>query len=425
MHLGQQNPVVDGLSLKELGDSVLVELELRRKGLPFLKHVEYRIVSKCFQIPVQRRYSDFELFHGLLLQKFIYRKVPPLPPKRILKGVLNSMSDREFNDSRRRGLQRFMTLVIRHPVLAGDELVNIFLSASSTEVQNMLRDAYKKTGDEFLTSQMALHGKVYLPEDIQTQAAANREVIANIHSSFNKLRDVAERMAQRSRENSTDLLMFGKDLSELGSDTSDLPVNATMSKAWKTQRKSLVELSGEFGLLADKAAHQGSREEDEVVEKLNLLLEQLQSYRDLCDRHDSGVLLEHQRAFEKRSGPPFHTNGPVATHLKYQNSIEQSESRLSQQENTIITMEMRSYFSLLCLHQETQLVFTYLPLVTSILGTFVHSQIQGHKEMGDVWGDLHPKLKDLFESANEASIRSSSQTHTSRRQKTCAVIGPA
>lgn len=44
--------------------------------------------------------------------------------------------------------------------------------------------------------------------------------------------------------------------SELGSDTPDLPVNATMSKAWKTQRKSLVELSGEFGLLADKAAHQ-------------------------------------------------------------------------------------------------------------------------------------------------------------------------
>jgi len=54
--------------------------------------------------------------------------------------------------------------------------------------------------------------KVNLPEGMQSQAAANREVIASIHSSFNKLRDVAERIAQRSRENSTDLLMFGKDL---------------------------------------------------------------------------------------------------------------------------------------------------------------------------------------------------------------------
>ncbi|XP_073722251.1 sorting nexin-8 isoform X2 [Misgurnus anguillicaudatus] len=409
MHMGQQNPLVDGLSLKELGDSVLVEIEEQRKKMSFLKHVEYRIISKCFQVPVHRRYSDFELFHSLLLQKFIYRMVPPLPPKRILKGVLNSISDREFNDSRRRGLQRFMTLVIRHPVLAGDELVNIFLSESSGDVQHKLREAFKKSGDEFLSSQMALHGKVYLPEDIHRQAATNREVIVNIHSSFHKLRDVAERMAQRSRENSTDLLMFGKDLSELGSDTSDLPASAVLGKAWLTQRKSLVELSGEFGLLADKAAHQGSREEDEVVEKLNLLLEQLQSYKELCDRHDNGVLLEHQRAFERRSS--------VVKHLKNQNSIEQPESRLTQ-ENTIITMEMRSYFSLLCLHQETQLVFTHLPLVTNILGAFVHSQIQGHKEMGDVWGDLHPKLKSLFDSANEAS------SHSSTELKTCAVIAP-
>ncbi|KAI7811352.1 sorting nexin-8 isoform X2 [Triplophysa rosa] len=417
MHMDQQNPLVDGLSLKGLGDSVLVEIEPQRKRIPFLKHVEYRIISKCFQIPVHRRFSDFELFHSLLLQKFIYRMVPPLPPKGILKGVLNSISDREFYDSRRRGLQRFMTLVIRHPVLAGDELVSIFLQASSADVQHKLREAFKKSGDEFLTSQMALHGKVYLPEDIHSQAATNREVIANIHNSFQKLRDVAERMAQRSRENSTDLLMFGKDLSELGSDTSDLPASAALGKAWTTQRKSLVELSGEFGLLADKAAHQGSREEDEVVEKLNLLLEQLQSYKELCDRHDNGVLIEHQRAFEKRSGP-------MARHMKRHSSIEQPNCLLTQQENTILTMELRNYFSLLCLHQETQLVFTHLPLITNILGTFVHLQIQGHKEMGDVWGDLHPKLKSLFDNANEASSRSSSQTHISTERKTRAITSP-
>ncbi|KAA0722514.1 Sorting nexin-8 [Triplophysa tibetana] len=367
MHMDQQNPLVDGLSLKELGDSVLVEIEPLRKRIHFLKHVEYRIISKCFQIPVHRMFSDFELFHSLLVQKFIYRMVPPLPPKRILKGVLNSISDREFNDTRRRGLQRFMTLVIRHPVLAGDELVSIFLQASSADVQHKLREAVKKSGDEFLTSQMALHGKVYLPEDIHSQAATNREVIANIHNSFHKLRDVAERMAQRSRENSTDLLLFGKDLSELGSDTSDLPASAALGKAWKTQRKSLVEMSGEFGLLADKAAHQGTREEDEVVEKLNLLLEQLQSYKELCDRHDNGVLIEHLRAFEKRSGP-------IATHLRRQSSVEQPNCLLTQ--------------------------------------------------MGDVWGDLHPKLKSLFDNANESSSRSSSETHISTKRKTRAITAP-
>lgn len=53
-----------------------------------------------------------------------------------------------------------------------------------------------------------------------------------------------------------------------------------------------------------------------------------------------------------------------------------------QQENAIQTMELRSYFSLYCLHQETQLVHAYLPLTSHILGAFVNSQIQGHKEVG-------------------------------------------
>lgn len=53
-----------------------------------------------------------------------------------------------------------------------------------------------------------------------------------------------------------------------------------------------------------------------------------------------------------------------------------------QQENVIQTMELRNYFSLYCLHQETQLVHVYLPLTSHILGAFVNSQIQGHKEVG-------------------------------------------
>lgn len=47
----------------------------------------------------------------------------------------------------------------------------------------------------------------------------------------------------------------------------------------------------------------------------------------------------------------------------------------------IQTMELRNYFSLYCLHQETQLIHAYLPLTSHILGAFVNSQIQGHKEV--------------------------------------------
>lgn len=52
----------------------------------------------------------------------------------------------------------------------------------------------------------------YLPADIQAQFLTSRELIKNIHSSFNRLRDRAEKMAERSKENAMDLLMFGREL---------------------------------------------------------------------------------------------------------------------------------------------------------------------------------------------------------------------
>lgn len=39
-----------------------------------------------FKSSVYRRYNDFVVFHEMLLQKFPYRMVPALPPKRMLGG---------------------------------------------------------------------------------------------------------------------------------------------------------------------------------------------------------------------------------------------------------------------------------------------------------------------------------------------------
>ncbi|XP_030634909.1 sorting nexin-8 [Chanos chanos] len=401
MRLVNQGPVSENPSLEDLlrRDGVVVEIVPEKKGLLFLKHVEYRLISKCFKVAVHRRYSDFDVFHSLLLQRFIYRMVPPLPPKRIFKGVLNSMSEREFIEVRCRGLQRFMTLVMRHPVISEDELLIIFMTASSADVQIKLREAFKRTGDEYMMYQMSSQCRVHFPDDIHAQTASSREVVENLLASFHRLRNMVERMAQRSRENSTDLLMFGKDLSSLGSETSHPPPSTpsgveTPSSVRKTQRPSLGE---EFNLLAEKAAKQGSREANEVVEKLNVFLEMLQSYKDLCVRHESGVFLEHQSALQKHN-----MNSVMCT--RDQRQTDQLESRIAQQENAIVTMEMRSYFSLHCLHQETQYVFMYLPHMLQVLGDFVHSQIQGHKEMHEVWSELHPKLTKLYEGTNKTPM---------------------
>ncbi|EDL89735.1 sorting nexin 8 (predicted) [Rattus norvegicus] len=394
MQMPQGNPLLLSYTLQELlaKDTVQVELIPEKKGL-FLKHVEYEVSSQRFKSSVYRRYNDFVVFHEVLLHKFPYRMVPALPPKRVLGA------DREFIEGRRRALKRFINLVARHPPFSEDVLLKLFLSFSGSDVQHKLKEAAQCVGDEFTNCKLAARAKDFLPADIQTQFAMSRELIRNVYNSFYKLRDRAERIASRAIDNAADLLIFGKELRQvtlaLGSDTTPLPSWAALHlSTWGSLKQALKGLSVEFALLADKAAQQGKKEENDVVEKLNLFLDLLQSYKDLCERHEKGVLHKHQRALHKYG--LMKRQMMSAAHGREPESVEQLESRIVEQENVIQTMELRNYFSLYCLHQETQLVHVYLPLTSHILGAFVNSQIQGHKEMSKVWNDLKPKLSCLF-----------------------------
>ena len=78
---------------------------------------------------VRRRYKDFEMFHELLLSRYLYRLVPRLPPKKL--PVAQSGA---FIEQRRRSLKRFLVLVVRHPVLSRDEITRYFLTATSGQV---------------------------------------------------------------------------------------------------------------------------------------------------------------------------------------------------------------------------------------------------------------------------------------------------
>uniref|UniRef100_A0A452TMH8 Sorting nexin 8 n=1 Tax=Ursus maritimus TaxID=29073 RepID=A0A452TMH8_URSMA len=395
MQMPQGNPLLLSYTLQELlaRDTVQVELIPEKKGL-FLKHVEYEVSSQVRgkrHVPPRFPISPCHLLHRL-----------PHDQSCLLTPRALPAADREFIEARRRALRRFINLVARHPPFSEDVALRLFLSFSGPDVQNKLKESAQCVGDEFLNCKLAPRAKDFLPADIQTQFAVSRELIRNVYNSFHKLRDRAERIASRAIDNAADLLIFGKELSALGSDTTPLPSWASLnSSTWGSLKQALKGLSVEFALLADKAAQQGKQEENDVVEKLNLFLDLLQSYKDLCERHEKGVLHKHQRALHKYSLMKRQMMS-AAVQSREPDSVEQLESRIVEQENAIQTMELRSYFSLYCLHQEMQLVHVYLPLTSHILGAFVNSQIQGHKEMSKVWNDLKPKLSFLFAGPNSS-----------------------
>jgi sorting nexin-3/12 len=61
---------------------------------------------------VRRRYSDFEVFRDLLERESVRVSIPPLPGK----VYLNRFDDGVIEE-RRRGLERFLRIVVGHPLL--------------------------------------------------------------------------------------------------------------------------------------------------------------------------------------------------------------------------------------------------------------------------------------------------------------------
>lgn len=61
--------------------------------------------------------------------------------------------------------------------------------------------------------------------------------------------------------------------------------------------------------------------------------------------------------------------------------MEKLEAKMLAQENVISNMELRSDFSLYCVHIETQLVYAYLETLSSILNSLVALNIRSNLEV--------------------------------------------
>jgi sorting nexin-1/2 len=76
------------------------------------------------QFSVLRRYSDFCWFHDQLCFTFPGIIMPPLPEKQAV-GRFST----EFIESRRRGLEKFMSRIVAHPSLVNSEILVSFLES--------------------------------------------------------------------------------------------------------------------------------------------------------------------------------------------------------------------------------------------------------------------------------------------------------
>ncbi|GAB7345943.1 hypothetical protein MBLNU457_4171t1 [Dothideomycetes sp. NU457] len=80
----------------------------------------------CFKLrnsAVRRRYSDFEYFRDILERESARVTIPPLPGK-----VYFNKFDDAVIEERRKGLERFLKIVVGHPLLqTGSRVLGAFV----------------------------------------------------------------------------------------------------------------------------------------------------------------------------------------------------------------------------------------------------------------------------------------------------------
>jgi len=114
----------------------------RTHGMGRSMYTDYEIVCRT-NIPafklrhssVRRRYSDFEYFRDILERESARVTIPPLPGK----VFTNRFSD-DVIEHRREGLQRFLQIVVGHPLLqTGSKVLAGFVQGELSSVLLVVR----------------------------------------------------------------------------------------------------------------------------------------------------------------------------------------------------------------------------------------------------------------------------------------------
>ncbi|XP_068631649.1 sorting nexin-8-like [Battus philenor] len=329
----------------EATDVISVELVPERKGL-ILKHCEYYVSSRRHGTTVTRRYNEFVQLCDVFCVKYPYRAVCRLPPKRVVVGGGSPL----FLQRRRAALQRWLTLVARHPVLAHDADLRIFLCESSLRLDKPKHDEFILAGtQDDPPGQMTI-------DEMQAAFVSEQEQLRLVQLGLNRLFKIFERVEGRCEAERADVRELGAALGALAS-----PAPADCSR-WLTVRNAIKSAADLATTMCESPIEEVDYE-DGSGSKVLLALDALGAYRELCARLTRGL---HG---ERAAAAAAQTHSAAASLLR-----------------------RRHRYALACCAQESRVARAYALAALESLHELLRTRGAAHSRVAAMWAGLHAAL---------------------------------
>ncbi|KAG5353549.1 Sorting nexin MVP1 [Termitomyces sp. T112] len=248
------------------------------QGFILNRYMVYEVLTERGTSPVQRRYSEFVFLWNVLLQRYPFRLIPALPPKRI-------GADDQFLEQRRRGLARVLNFVVNHPIIKDDGLLAVFLTEPSLETW---RKHTSVSLDEESVSKRVDHiEEMTIPSDLEDKLTTIRVRLNPLIDQWQRICVLAERIMRRQEAAAGDLTRLTNTLRAV------IEVN---ERCWRGDE---CELSNGVRLGLEQVANYAQRHselsESRIRHIFDTTLEALKAQRDLYLAMRD-LLIRHERS---------------------------------------------------------------------------------------------------------------------------------
>jgi sorting nexin-8 len=264
-------------------ETISISVLNEKEGMFMFQHRHDQVFSPKRQSKVVRRYSDFVWLLDCLHKRYPFRQLPLLPPKRVAVNGRHLSADLGFVEKRRRGLVRFCNALVRHPVLAHEQLVLMFFTVP-TELSAWRKQASVSVQDEFTGRSLPEDLEASLPENLQETFDSVRFSVRRASEILISQCNILERLSKRNEGMAAEYTRFSLGLQSLSDTLKDsYPLDADDVPQLNTgllgMGKYLVTTQG---LLIDEA-----RAWDEgFLEDLKRQRDTFVSIRDMFDRRE-------------------------------------------------------------------------------------------------------------------------------------------